>query len=189
MIGGLIGETDRSEVDQVPFLGEIPVLGNLFKGTSKSDRKTSLFLFVTPTILKRTDETFSDLDRITCERKRKADELIGVIDIPFARFNCGDRCPIDPATGCVRGSGSASDRLDQLGVLEATRFGGVDPSRLQAEAMARRSAMRTTGGTNGTKPCPKPAPAGRLFVDPVAAPPGPAPEPAAAPTTSGAPRR
>jgi general secretion pathway protein D len=175
VIGGLIGETDRSTVDQVPFLGEIPILGNLFKGTNKSDRKTSLFLFLTPTILRRTDETFSDLDRITCERKRKADELIGVIDIPFSRFNCGDRCVIDPATGCVRGSGSASDRLDRLGVLENTRFGGVDPLRLEAEAMARRNALRP-----GAAGRPKPGTPGRLFADPVAAPAAPTPAPAPA---------
>jgi hypothetical protein len=46
--------------------------------------------------------------------------------------------------------------------------------------------MRAPGGA---KPSPKAAPAGRLFVDPVAAPTCPAPEPVAAPATSGPPRR
>lgn len=155
VLGGLLGSTQRSTVDQVPFLGEIPILGNLFKGTNKSEVQTNLFLFVTPTILRATDERFEQFDQITCERKRKADELVGELDIPFANFvNCPgtSRCVVDPATGCLRGSGSASDRLDKLGVLDATKFHGVDPARIAAEAQARRRAMMAA---------PAAAPAGR----------------------------
>jgi general secretion pathway protein D len=146
ILGGLIGTNHTSTVDRVPFLGEIPILGELFKGTSKSNVETNLFLFVTPTILRNTDPTFSDYDRVTCDRKRKADELIGVVDIPFANFvGCRTGRCIDPATGMVRGSGSASDRLDRAGMLEATRFQNVDPDRLAAEALARRRALREGG--------------------------------------------
>ena len=149
VLGGLIGTTQRSTVDQVPILGDIPILGNLFKGTDKADIRTNLFLFVTPTILSKTDTAFSTFDQITCARKRKADDLVGEVDIPFSNFvNCTDsRCVIDPATGCLRGSGSASDRLDQRGVFDATRFRGVDRNRLAAEAQARRRAME--GGSTG----------------------------------------
>jgi general secretion pathway protein D len=144
VLGGLIGSTQGSTVDQVPFLGEIPLLGNLFKGTSKSDVQTNLFLFVTPSIL-RADDDFAEFDRITCERKAKADELVGELEIPFSKFvGCPDRC-FDPATGMLRGSGSASDRLDQAGFLDATHFRGVDPTRLAAEAQARRRAMIPAG--------------------------------------------
>jgi general secretion pathway protein D len=146
ILGGLIGETQRDTVDKVPFLGDIPILGELFKGTSKQCVKTNLFLFVTPTILRNTDEQFADFDRVTCDRKRKADELIGAVDIPFSNFvGCRDRC-IDPATGTVRGSGSTSERLDRLGVLEATRFGRVDKERLAAEARARQAAIESGNG-------------------------------------------
>ncbi len=146
VIGGLIGSTQRSTTDQVPFLGEIPILGELFKGTSKSDVRTNLFLFVTPTIL--SVEDFSDFDSVTCDRKTKADELVGEVDIPFTNFvgcKTGSRAcrVVDPATGCVRGSGSTSDRLDKAGFLETTRFGGVDPQRLAAEALARKKALAT----------------------------------------------
>jgi general secretion pathway protein D len=144
VIGGLIGTTHRSDVDQVPFLGEIPVLGELFKGTTKTERQTNLFLFVTPTILKASDTEFKDLDDITCARKRKADELVGEIDIPFANFvRCKDtRCFQDPATGCLRGHGSASDRLDAMGALDMTSFRSIDKVRLAREAEARRRAMQ-----------------------------------------------
>lgn len=144
IIGGLIGGTSRSDVDQVPFLGEIPVFGELFKSTAKSERATNLFLFVTPTILKANDIAFSDLDDVTCERKRKGDELIGEIEIPFSNFvKCRDsKCMQDPATGCLRGWGSASDRLDKMGALDATSFRAVDKDRLYREAEARRRAVR-----------------------------------------------
>lgn len=144
IIGGLIGGTSRSDVDQVPFLGEIPVFGELFKSTAKSERQTNLFLFVTPTILKATDTDFSTFDDVTCERKRKGDELIGEIEIPFSNFvKCRDaKCMQDPATGCLRGWGSASDRLDKMGALDATSFRAVDKDRLYREAEARRRAVR-----------------------------------------------
>jgi general secretion pathway protein D len=155
VIGGLIGGTTRSEVDQVPFLGEIPILGNLFKGTNKRELQTNLFLFVTPTILRSDDRGFTDLDNLTCERKRKADELVGEIEIPFTNFrNCpsGGACAPDPATGCVRGSGSASDRLDRLGFLEQTEFRAVDRSRLAAERQARLRSMGAAGETPPVQP-------------------------------------
>ena len=144
IIGGLIGGTSRSDVDQVPFLGEIPVFGELFKSTAKSERQTNLFLFVTPTILKATDVDFSRYDEVTCERKRKGDELIGEMEIPFSNFvKCRDaKCMQDPATGCLRGWGSASDRLDKMGALDATSFRAVDKDRLYREAEARRRAVR-----------------------------------------------
>ncbi len=155
VIGGLIGGTNRSEVDQVPFLGTIPILGNLFKSTGKRDLQTNLFLFVTPTIIRADDRGFRDLDTVTCERKRKADELVGEIDIPFTNFvGCptGDKCAPQPATGCVRGSGSASDRLDRLGFLDQTEFRAVDRSRLAAERQARLRSMGAGGETPPAQP-------------------------------------
>ena len=71
----------------------------------------------------------------------------GEDDIPFSNFvGCNERrCGVvDPATGCVRGSGSTSDRLDRLGVFDSTQFRGVDKARLAAEAQARRRAMEGT---------------------------------------------
>jgi general secretion pathway protein D len=148
VIGGLIGTTRANSVDKVPLLGDIPVLGEMFKSTNKGDRETNLFLFVTPTILKASDTEFKDFDDITCERKKKADELIGEVDIPFSNFfRCKDvRSMCDPASGCLRGSGSASDRLDALGALESTSFRSVDPLRLVREAEARRRALEPSGG-------------------------------------------
>jgi type IV pilus assembly protein PilQ len=51
VIGGIFEQADRDEVVKVPFLGDIPYLGNLFKTRSKSSEKTELLIFLTPKVL------------------------------------------------------------------------------------------------------------------------------------------
>jgi len=48
MIGGIFVEQDRDNVDKVPALGDVPVVGNLFKRTSKA-RETREILFLITT--------------------------------------------------------------------------------------------------------------------------------------------
>ncbi|MDD5491456.1 MAG: secretin N-terminal domain-containing protein [bacterium] len=51
VIGGLMSETDNDTVQAVPFVGDIPILGWLFKQTSKTNDKTELLIFITPRLL------------------------------------------------------------------------------------------------------------------------------------------
>ncbi|MDD5131742.1 MAG: secretin N-terminal domain-containing protein [bacterium] len=51
VIGGLMSETDNDSVSAVPFVGDIPILGWLFKKTSKTHDKTELLIFITPRLL------------------------------------------------------------------------------------------------------------------------------------------
>ncbi|KNZ32248.1 MAG: secretin [Methylibium sp. NZG] len=51
VIGGIFEQADRDEVVKVPFLGDIPFLGNLFKTRSKTSDKTELLIFLTPKVL------------------------------------------------------------------------------------------------------------------------------------------
>lgn len=51
VIGGIFTQTDRSNVSKVPFFGDIPLFGNLFKTTGKVNEKTELLIFLTPKIL------------------------------------------------------------------------------------------------------------------------------------------
>jgi Flp pilus assembly secretin CpaC len=149
VLGGLLATIQRSTVDRTPLLAEIPVLGELFKGTQKRTEETSLFLFVTPTIMAEPGG-FDVLDEESCKRKQKADELIGYTELYNSYFPACDFQ--DPATGCLRGSGSASDRLERVGALEQTRFSGVSAERLQAERAARRAALRRPSGQAAPRP-------------------------------------
>jgi type IV pilus assembly protein PilQ len=52
VLGGIY-ETERSDsVTKVPFLGDLPLLGNLFRSSKKTSNKSELLIFVTPKILK-----------------------------------------------------------------------------------------------------------------------------------------
>jgi type IV pilus assembly protein PilQ len=51
VLGGVYEVTKSDLTKKVPFLGDIPVLGNLFKNKGRDDRKAELLIFVTPRIL------------------------------------------------------------------------------------------------------------------------------------------
>ncbi len=51
-IGGLLDDNERRTLEKVPLLGDIPVLGNLFKSRTRSRGKTNLMIFIRPTILR-----------------------------------------------------------------------------------------------------------------------------------------
>jgi len=52
VIGGVYEFTDRSSISKVPFLGDIPFLGNLFKRKGRNKEKAELLVFVTPKVLR-----------------------------------------------------------------------------------------------------------------------------------------
>ena len=51
VLGGIYEQTERNDVDKVPFFGDIPIIGNVFKRRVKQDDKTELLIFVTPKIM------------------------------------------------------------------------------------------------------------------------------------------
>lgn len=52
VIGGVYLQTETNGENKVPLLGDIPVLGNLFKSSAKLDNKSELLIFITPKIMK-----------------------------------------------------------------------------------------------------------------------------------------
>ncbi len=52
VLGGIQETEKRNTITKVPLLGDIPVLGNLFKNTVKTNNKDELLIFVTPKILR-----------------------------------------------------------------------------------------------------------------------------------------
>ena len=62
VIGGLISETMADVVTKVPVLGDIPVLGYLFKSKSQRKQKTNLLVFISPRIIKAAED-IRDLTR------------------------------------------------------------------------------------------------------------------------------
>ncbi len=72
-IGGLLDENERRTIEKIPLLGDIPVLGELFKSRSRSKAKTNLMVFIRPTIVR----SKADARRVTAQRYGaiRADQL------------------------------------------------------------------------------------------------------------------
>jgi general secretion pathway protein D len=52
VLGGLLDQSDRNTLQKVPLLGDIPVIGGLFRSRARSGNKTNLMVFLRPTILR-----------------------------------------------------------------------------------------------------------------------------------------
>lgn len=50
VLGGIYTQEERLDVTKVPFLGDIPLFGNLFKSSGKTNNKTELLIFITPKV-------------------------------------------------------------------------------------------------------------------------------------------
>jgi type IV pilus assembly protein PilQ len=55
VIGGIYTRNSGSSLSAVPFFHKIPILGNIFKSTSTSERRTELLIFITPRIVNRSE--------------------------------------------------------------------------------------------------------------------------------------
>ena len=74
VLGGLLQDTYAGNADKVPGLGDVPVLGNLFKSESRSRNKTNLMVFLRPVVMRdaRASNTLS-LDRYELMRAIQKD--------------------------------------------------------------------------------------------------------------------
>ncbi|MEO0500782.1 MAG: type II secretion system secretin GspD [Pseudomonadota bacterium] len=50
-MGGLLDENERRTIEKIPFLGDIPLIGELFKARSRAKQRTNLIVFIRPRIL------------------------------------------------------------------------------------------------------------------------------------------
>ncbi len=91
VLGGLMEESDSESITKVPILGDIPLLGWLFKSKSVDKTKTNLLIFITPKIIRNSEQSKSLVKEELDERLdfiknnmrgrdpygKKADELRG----------------------------------------------------------------------------------------------------------------
>jgi len=75
VLGGLTSTTRRTTTSKIPLLGDIPILGALFRHQQSDIKKTNLFVFITPHIL--SDARFRDLERISDEALKEARASVG----------------------------------------------------------------------------------------------------------------
>jgi general secretion pathway protein D len=71
VIGGLIDDSSSESIYAVPCLGDIPMLGHLFKTTSRGGDKTNLFVFIKPRVVENPAEAKAILD----SKKDQVDQI------------------------------------------------------------------------------------------------------------------
>lgn len=57
VIGGLLDDNERRTIEKIPFLGDLPGLGALFRSKAKTRTKSNLMIFIRPTILRTAEDT------------------------------------------------------------------------------------------------------------------------------------
>jgi general secretion pathway protein D len=85
VIGGLISSDVENTRQGVPFLSDIPVLGNLFSATSRSTAKDNLLVFLTPHVI----HTRDDLQSLALDERQKFVRSLGrkeVNNMPVSQF-------------------------------------------------------------------------------------------------------
>jgi type II secretion system protein D len=82
VIGGLMQTTKTETVTKIPLLGDIPLLGNLFKRTQKDDTKTELIIFLTPHIVAAPTE----LAAMSAKQRDRSDATKGLTEEELNKF-------------------------------------------------------------------------------------------------------
>ncbi len=118
VIGGLIRETVVTSEEKIPILGDIPLLGALFRNTERQKRKTNLLLFLTPYIIRDPSDLRSIFERKMRERQEFLDRY----------FVFGDR-DYEPPTDYSRTRGLVAEIINEIDEID-------EEARLEAEARA-----------------------------------------------------
>ncbi len=82
VLGGIISNNDNRQVQKIPILGDIPLIGQLFRNTVHQKSRTELVVFLTPHIV--SDRTDADYVR-EYERSRLRVDPLKLLDAPLAR--------------------------------------------------------------------------------------------------------
>ena len=75
---GVLNTTDKETVKKIPILGDIPLIGQLFRNTASSKETNELVIMVTPQILKGGDQTLQNNENIYVPN---TDEISSMMDI------------------------------------------------------------------------------------------------------------
>ena len=62
ILTGVINDLDQKRTSKIPLLGDLPILGRLFRSTFEGKRKSELIILVTPKIINDTEIDLSGVD-------------------------------------------------------------------------------------------------------------------------------
>jgi len=156
VLGGLISDEVRESKSQVPFLGAIPIIGELFKTRSIDKVKTNLMVFIRPRILRDgTDAAIESNAKYNYIRKQQLERNNG-------------RVPLMP--GESQPTLPALEQLVPAELLNPVRQ-AVAPDATPAQRQEGSSSASPSYGAPTNNPAPPPAPPTSPFGQPEALPP------------------
>ncbi|EPX58585.1 general secretion pathway protein D [Cystobacter fuscus DSM 2262] len=139
VIGGIMQERTIETVAKVPILGDVPLLGHLFRSTNKSKTKTNLLLFLTPYIIREQSDFRRIFERKMAERQQFVEQFYGQV--------AGYDVPVD----FTRKSGP-------LGRMRRTVLTEEQKAENGGPGMAGERILRPASGTPAPSPGAAPAP-------------------------------
>ncbi|MCP3060604.1 type II secretion system secretin GspD [Myxococcus sp. K38C18041901] len=143
VLGGIMQDRTIESVTKVPVLGDIPIIGNFFRETTRKKTKTNLLLFLTPYII-RGPEDF----RVIFERKMKERQQ-------FVEQFYGQVPGYDVAVDFSRKPGPLS-KMNQAVIRERQRAEnggpGVQGERVISPNASTPSRSNTPAGRSGSTP-------------------------------------
>jgi type II secretory pathway component GspD/PulD (secretin) len=100
IIGGLMADSNADTESKIPLLGDIPLLGNLFKHKIKSTAKNELLIFLTPHIIQAPTE----IAALTAAERARSDAAKGLTEKELNQFL--DTLPSKESVPPAKGSGA-----------------------------------------------------------------------------------
>ncbi len=95
IIGGIIAESTNDDKNGVPYLMDIPVLGNLFRRTANTKRRVELIVLITPFVVRDRDEARS----VTEDFRRRVDGVLKDVELIEARDPASHTLIIEAPSG------------------------------------------------------------------------------------------
>ena len=194
-LGGFVGNTLREEERKVPLLGDIPIVGMLFKYTTRERRRTELILFITPHIIRNPQEMLrmTNVMRGHSDAKPRDDGDTDVLELqrdlvyPTYREPMVEGVELTPGEALGRIRDLEVQLQEQKAARAAAEAVAAEQAR-QAQEAARAAAEAKAAPPAAEQPAPVPEAAPPAAEQPApapeAAPPAaeePAPAPEAAP--------
>lgn len=110
ILGGLIRNSDMKSHNKIPILGDLPLIGNLFRSVDRSTTSTELMVFLTPRVVRTTEE----VTKLTQEQRDQLHTVKPPLSapkpqVPFA----GPSQPTQPQQPSIEGGGGGRGESNQ----------------------------------------------------------------------------
>jgi type II secretory pathway component GspD/PulD (secretin) len=134
VIGGLFRNTVTTGKTQIPLLGDIPIVGVLFRGTADQSKREEVVVLLTPHIIEEPNETDGQARAEDVSRKivSSKDEMLGI-----GRAKLADDCYAKAARYYIEGDNESA--MKELGIALWLRPTFLEAIRLKERILAETS--------------------------------------------------